>query len=233
MIEDGELLAWIDGELADGDAARVAAAVAADPTLNARAAAHRQLAERLANGFAPLLAMPPITPYDATPVASLAAARASRLLIRRSPTIHWHRHTALAATLMAGIATGVLSGRLVWPSGVVDAQGALVASTTLSTALDEQLSDQRGPIRVTLSFRNHAGEYCRSFAGPALAGIACRDASRWQLRYAAVAPGAIGTYRTAAAGDPALLAATDAMIEGTPLDANGERTARQVGWRRR
>jgi hypothetical protein len=100
MIEDGELLAWIDGELADGDAARVAVA-AADPTLNARAAAHRQLAERLANWFAPLLATPPITPYDATPVASPAAARASRLLIRLSAAIHWQRHTALAATLMA------------------------------------------------------------------------------------------------------------------------------------
>lgn len=233
MIEDGELLAWIDGELADSDVARVAAAVAADSALNARVTAHRQLAERLANGFAPLLDTTSVTPRAPTPVVPFAAARASRRLTHRPPVIHWQRYTALAATLMIGIATGILSGRLASPGGVADAQGALVASATLSKVLDEQLSGQPGPTRVTLSFRNHDGEYCRSFAGAALAGIACRDASRWQVRYAAAVPRTIGAYRTAAAGDSALLAASDAMIEGTPLDANGERTAREIGWRKR
>jgi hypothetical protein len=233
MIDDGELLAWLDGELEDDDAARIAAAVKADPALAARAAAHRRLVERLTTGFAPMLGAAATPAQVGAPVASLADAQAARhaRTVRRPFDSDWQRYAALAATLMVGLSTGVLSDRLAAPRGIADAPEALVASAALSTALDEQLSGQPGPVRISLSFRNHAGEYCRSFTGAALAGIACRDASRWQLRYAAAVSGTTAAYRTAAAGDQALLTASDAMIDGVPLDANGERTARQLAWR--
>lgn len=233
MIDDGELLAWLDGELEDDGAARIAAAVEADPALAARAAAYRRLAERLAAGFAPMLDATAAPARVAAPVAPIADAQAARhaRTTRRPFDSDWQRYAALAATLMVGISTGVLSDRLAAPRGIADAPEALVASAALSTALDEQLSGQPGSIRISLSFRNHAGEYCRSFTGAALAGIACRDASHWQLRYAAAGSGTTAAYRTAAAGDPALLAASDAMIDGVPLDANSERTARQLAWR--
>jgi hypothetical protein len=236
MIDDGELLAWLDGELENDDATRIAAAVDADPVLAARAAAHRRLAERLATGFAPMLdaaAAPAEVGAPVAPVASFADAQAARRArtVRRPFDSDWQRYAALAATLMVGLSTGVLSDRLAAPRGIADVPEALVASATLSTALDQQLSDQPGSIRISLSFRNHVGEYCRSFTGAALAGIACRDASRWQLRYAAVVSGTTVAYRAAAAGDPALLAASDAMIDGVPLDAKGELTARQLAWR--
>lgn len=249
MIHDSELVAWIDGELDAGDAARVAAAVAADPMLAKHAEAHRRLAARLASGFTPLLATsatpsteiptastletPAASALRETNVVSLAEARSARV-VRMTAFTGWQRYAALAATLVVGVTTGLLAGgRLSAPRGIVDAPGAMVASGALATALDQQLSGQPGAVRISLSFRDHTGMYCRSFTGAAVAGIACRDASHWQVRYAAAQIGVTAAYRTAAAGDLGLLAASDAMIDGTPLDADGERAARGAGWRRR
>ena len=249
MIDDAELVAWIDGELDASDAARVAAAVAADPVLAKHADAHRRLAGRLASGFAPLLEMPatPVAKIPAaaaleTPAAStleqmnvvsLAEARATRV-VRSTASNDRRSYAALAATLVAGLTTGLLAGGpLSAPRGIADAPGAMVASGALAAALDQQLSGQPGAVRISLSFRDHGGAYCRSFAGAAVAGIACRDTSRWQVRYAAAQSGATAAYRTAAAGDAGLLAASDAMIDGAPLNADGEQAARGTGWRRR
>ncbi|MFC0677416.1 hypothetical protein ACFFGH_06055 [Lysobacter korlensis] len=57
-IDEHELQAWIDGELAPSDAARVAAAVAADPVLAAQASRERRLRERLRAEFDPVLDEP-------------------------------------------------------------------------------------------------------------------------------------------------------------------------------
>ena len=55
MIEDEEFFAWLDGEL-DGEAAdRVAAQVAANPELSARAEQHRRLAAGLRDAFEPVM----------------------------------------------------------------------------------------------------------------------------------------------------------------------------------
>ena len=44
MIDDGEFFAWLDGELDEEAASRVAAAVAASPELAKKAEQHRRLA---------------------------------------------------------------------------------------------------------------------------------------------------------------------------------------------
>ena len=218
MIDDDELLAWLDGELDGSDAARVAAAVAANPALTARADAHRRVTQRLSAGFAPLIGSP--APHSAT-VVSLAQARSAR----RRPANDWRRYAAIAATLVVGVLTGMQFG-----GGVGDTQDALVASNELSHALETQLSGQAGAIRVSLSFRDRKGSYCRSFSGRALAGIACRDDETWRLRFAAAAQGATGAYRTASGGGAALAEAVEAMIDGAPLDAKQEARARAADW---
>src|SRR3546814_16456553 len=81
-------------------------------------------------------------------------------------------------------------------AGVVDANGALVASGTLAEALDTQLASNQpadAAVRIGLSFRDGTGRYCRSFEGDGLAGIGCREGSSWTLESTHT-----GEYRPAA-----------------------------------
>jgi anti-sigma factor RsiW len=93
-ITDETLAAYADGELERGEAAQVAAAVAADPALAAKIEAHRALRSRLAAHYAPL-AEQPMPPHLAAllssaqdkdeqssgEVLSFAAARQKRGLV--------------------------------------------------------------------------------------------------------------------------------------------------------
>ncbi|PTQ12360.1 anti-sigma factor [Sphingomonas oleivorans] len=233
MIDDQTLLAWIDGELDDFTAARVAAAVKADPTLAAKAEAHRALGRRLAEGFRPLLdepvALPPRRPAA---IVSLAAAREARQ--RKQPpagTRPWMRYASLAATLVLGVAIG---SQLTTNGEVRTRDGVMVADGLLARALDEKLSGQDGRIRVALSFRDKAGDYCRSFDAERLSGVACRTGGAWQMRATTMraAPAQTGEYRMASAGDPAILSTVERLIAGDPLDAATERAARDRKWAR-
>ena len=56
-MNDEELFyAWLDGELDGEDAARVAATVAADPGLRAKAERHRRVEAQIRGAFAPVVA---------------------------------------------------------------------------------------------------------------------------------------------------------------------------------
>ncbi|MCW6533149.1 anti-sigma factor, partial [Sphingomonas sp. MMSM20] len=57
-IDEARIIAWVDGELDDAAAARVAGAVAADPALAALAERHRRMKARFAAAFAPLADAP-------------------------------------------------------------------------------------------------------------------------------------------------------------------------------
>jgi hypothetical protein len=102
------------------------------------------------------------------------------------------------------------------------------------------LPDANARAAIGLSFRNHAGEYCRTFEllHDASTGIACRQPEGWvvaTLEHAvsALPPAPAGGYRTAASPfSPALLAAVDALREGDTLDAEAESAARHNGWKR-
>jgi hypothetical protein len=226
-ISDEELVAWIDGELSGEDAARVVAAIEADPALAARAAAHRRLEQRMTRAFGPIADEPvSLPPREPAPVISLAAVRAARAGHQRKPR-RWVVPGAIAASLLVGILVGHQG---LGPTGVSDRNGALALAAPISHALDSQLSGEPGPIRVSLSFRGQGGQYCRRFTGAHLDGIACRDARGWQLRYAAPTPEAAqGSYRMAGS-DSAMAAAIAGLIVGDPLDAKGEQQARGQGW---
>lgn len=217
-----ELAAYADGELDPAREAEVAAAVSADPALEAQVNAHRALKARLGAHFAPIFDAPlperltaPLQRQEAE-IIDFTAAR-NRRIVRWS----WVAVPALAASLALAV--------FVPRSGDEYADGAL-AETLDAQLVAAQPAD--APTRILLSFRDEAGSYCRAFAGEAQSGIACRDAGGWRLVIEGEGVAAqTGEYRMA--GNPATetLERAQAMAAGPALDAEAERAARARGWR--
>ena len=189
----------------------------------------------LAAAFAPILTQSVPEPIRAAAipqadVIDFAAARAKRAASIRP---QWRQWWALAATLCVGVSIGLLSRG--GDAGLVSQQGQqIVAGAALSDALNTRLASapEASGMRIGLTFRNQQGSICRSFAGDAATGLACRDqGSKWVIKglFGALAPS--GDYRMAAGDDPALAALIDGTIAGEPLDAAGERAARDKGWK--
>jgi hypothetical protein len=237
-IEEETLMAYVDGELDPANAARVEAALADDPELAAAVARERALRQRLRSAFDPVVEEP-------VPERLIAAARgekplsqtaaASRPPRRRGTWRYW-------GAMAAGILVGVLFGQALpdrdsgpWRSG---SDGVLMASGKLAQALDKQLASTPagGATAIGLSFKASSGEYCRTFTTSqprTLAGLACRGSQGWYvptlLETQAPSNGEMRTASTAL--PPALLDQVDARMEGEALDAEGERAARDAGWR--
>jgi hypothetical protein len=236
-LTDERLIAYVDGELDGAARAEVEAAIAADPALAERVAAHRRLRLRLSDAYAGALdePIPPawtqLTRSAPSPVIDLARERA-----RRRPAPAWTRWAAIAASLAAGLVIGRLA-LPVAPPGLISGAGAsMVARGPLDRALTDQLASDEGeaPIRIGLSYRSNEGRYCRTFQARAgLAGLACREGETWRVRMAVSQPPAPRTeYRTAGAETPAaVLSLVDETIAGEPLDAKAEAEARARHWR--
>lgn len=229
-ITDDRLMAWLDDELDKAAREEVEAALAADPDLQSRLETQRKLRARLAAHYDPVVeeAVPARLRAMLEPkVVDLAAERA-----RRARPI-WQSVTAIAATLVLGIAIGRMtldsSGPVAVENDVMIARGAL------ATTLDSQLASAQAAdaaTRIGVSFASTDGRLCRTFEDAALSGLACRGAQGWQVMLAA--PGASahqGDYRQAGSGSPLVLQAAQEMMAGEPLDADGERRARDAGWR--
>src|SRR5947209_4909654 len=209
MTEDDKFFAWLDGELEPADAAEMEAKVAADPQLTRLAEQHRALGARLKGAFDPIAEAPVPERLHAAlrpsaEVIDFAAAKPARI----TPSLpQW---AAIAATLAVGIFVGTAipqrSGAPVEVQG-----GKIYAAAALDQALDTQLaSAPAGDVRVGLTFRDQAGEICRSFTQPAASGLACRAAGKWQLKGLFAAPEGQGSsYRMAAGMDPNLAALVD------------------------
>ena len=222
-VPELEWMAYVDGELDAAAAARVEAAMRADPELAARVAAQQRLRAQLQQAYAPVLEEP--VPRR----LSKAAARTAR------PGTSMPAWMAAAASLALGVLlVGWWQARPGQPLRFAD--GDLVANASLADALDRGLAaDARArQVSVGLSFRSRAGNYCRSFAipGQSLAGLACRSDAGWRV----VALGedlAQGSElrQASSALPPAVLAEIDARLQGEPLDAAAERQARDAGWR--
>jgi hypothetical protein len=177
-------------------------------------------------------------------IVDLAAVRARKAAPKAQPRPRraWVQWSALAACL----AIGVIAARGLSSIGtspmIADRQGTLIAQAGLARALDQQIAGKAvapdQAVKIGVSFRAADKLYCRTFQvvrGDGLAGLACRAPSGWQVRVAAASPahgvGATG-YRTAGSATPAAVSATvDAMIDGAPLDAQGEAAAKAKGWR--
>ena len=216
-VDETMVIAWVDGELAPEQAAVVEQAVIVDPALRELAETHRAMRARFASAFGGIADEPVALP--SAEVVSFADVRAKRMRRLWVPG-------AIAASLVAGLFVGQIER----PAGVADRADALALAPDLARKLDTQLSGEPGPVRVALSFRARDGAYCRSFTATHLDGVACRTATGWTLRYAAPGTASGGAYAQAGS-DPAQASAIAAMIAGEPLDAAGERSARERDWR--
>lgn len=233
MVNDETFFAWLDGELEGEEAARVAAAVEADPELAAKAEQHRAMQARLKSAFDGLLTSPVPSSIETAArqeveVVDLEELRRARQQ-RRSALPKW---AAVAAALAVGIFTGTMIPKQ--SDGPVELQdGKVYAAAALSDALDTELaSAPTGDVRINLTFRDQSGAICRTFTQAAASGLACRDGVRWRMRGLFAAPeGQSGAYRMAAGTDPNLAALVASAMAGEPFDASQEKAAKAQGWR--
>jgi len=231
MTEDEKFFAWLDGELTPAEAADVEAKVAADPQLQQLAEQHRALGAQLSGAFDPIAAAPVPERLQAAlhPSADLIDFAAAKRARTRPSLAQW---AAMAATLALGIFVGTMVPQRA--SAPVEVQGGRIyAASALNEALDTQLaSAPAGDVRIGLTFRDQAGEICRSFTASASSGLACRNGGRWQLKGLFAAPEGQGSdYRMAAGMDPNLAALVDSAMAGEPLDAAAEKAAKDKGWK--
>ncbi len=246
QIGDETLMAYADGELDPVRRLEIERALASDPDLRRRLEAQQRLRARISSHYAPVAEEPIPDRFAAmirasavgndnqADVADLAAARS-----KRRPLSAWHNMAALAATFILALFLGqvmpplfsveVRSGD---ESPIAVADGTLVARGGLDSALRQQLASDRGETRIGVSFAANDGRYCRTFEDPRLSGLACAGEHGWEL--IATAPGTRvgGEYRQASSGNALVLGAAQDMMAGDPLDAAGERRARDLGWYR-
>ena len=228
MISDERFFAWLDGELDAAEAAAVAALVAADPELQRKAEAHRALQGSLRAAFDPIADAPvPQTLADAArPREAEVVDLASRREARRTFFAPM-QYAAMAATLAIGVVAGSMINSA--PSGPVTREnGQLVASGDLEAALYTRLASAPAAegARIGLTFRDAAGDVCRSFTDDGTSGLACHQSGDWRIRGLFQAgEGQQAQFRMAAGQDPRLAGLIDSTIAGEPLDAASEREA--------
>lgn len=227
QIDEAMLIALVDGELDEVNRRRVERAVADDPALAQRLAQHRAIRESLSGHYAPVAEEPVPDRFRALLTESETVVPMTRPVRRWGG---WAMGGAIAASLVLGLAVGRFSGSEAGPIGM---QGrTLVAQGELARALDGQLASAQdgATVRMELSFRRKGGGWCRSFDG-AVAGVACRQDDGWQVQQ--ILPGMTqgSDYRQASSADARLMATVDALIDGAPVDAAGEKAAQAKGWR--
>lgn len=231
MNDDEKFFAWLDGELGAAEAADMQARVEADPELKRLAEQHRALGSQLRGAFDPIAeaAVPDRLQAALRPRAQVIDFATARRARSMPATGQW---LAMAATLAIGMFVGTQVPQS--SSAPIQAQGGkLYAAASLDRALDTGLaSAPAGDVRIGLTYRDPAGEICRSFTAAAGSGVACRSGGRWQMKGLFAAPEGQGSdYRMAAGMDPNLAALVDSTMSGEPFDANAEKAARDKGWR--
>ncbi|HKT85105.1 MAG TPA: hypothetical protein VJQ77_03345 [Novosphingobium sp.] len=254
-VTDEELMAFADGELSGDDAARVEAAIAADPALAKRIEAERRLKtvlrghldpvaeEPVPAGWTAMIAAageedeagepPKIISLDAVRArkAEKAAREASDAALARSLTQRWGTGIAIAASLVLGLFVGT---QVTVKAPIMERNGTLIASGLLAKGLDKQLASagDGGPVRILTSFRRQGGDYCRVFASGGVSGIACKEQPGWVLeRTINSGKAQKSEYRQASSAETELMTAAQDMALGGPLDTAQEKAAKAGGWR--
>jgi hypothetical protein len=235
-IAEEQLMAYADGELDGPEREAVERALQDDPALAARAAQMAALRARLQQGLAAELDAP--VPERLTALLRRPASVIDLAAARGAPRAAWYASWQAWGGMAASLLLGVLLARS-WPGGgealfEQRAGGVVVARGEVERALSGRLAaDAGGPVAVQLSFIDKAGAYCRTFALERSAGLACREGGAWVLQSLAASEAQPAAMRQAASALPAaVLAAVDARIDGSALDAQTERAARDRGWQR-
>jgi hypothetical protein len=237
------LMAYVDGELDAAARAQVAGAIAADPQVARRVAAHEALRGRLRATFDDVLVEPvpaQLVSLLRAPTNQPAPGQLLQFPGRRPPQRVWWQWSSLAASFVLGALVWQFASRLYAPGPLSETRGGFIASGALARALSGQLSAQANPagaVQIGVSFRSRRGDYCRTFhlgGSLATAGLACHDNDAWKVQVLAhdeIPQVTTGQYRQAASSlPPTVLRAVDEMIAGDPLDAAAEAQARAAGW---
>lgn len=234
VIDDEMLMAFVDGELDEIGRARVERALAEDPDLRARLDTQQRLRARLAAHYGPVAEEQVPERFRAMLESNVvafpaAAPRAARPL--------WQTLTALAATLVLGLAVGRTLLAPVPAAGPFAVEGgAMVARGALAEALETQLASAQprdAATRIGVTFVRNDGRACRTFDSRPAAGIACRSDNGWQVVMTAAGSGAQGAdYRQAGSENLLVQQTAQEMMAGEPYDDAAERRARDSGWRR-
>jgi hypothetical protein len=189
---------------------------------------------------------------------TMAALSAAWMRIPR-PAIAWNAPAALAASLalIAGIGLGWLlhgdtgGGGTDLRDFVQAESNRLLARGALEKGLETSASggdvtvasggDDQAHIRVMMTFRDEAGDYCRQYEiTTALherhSGVACRTGGQWTVAMQALLPPSRPSPdRTVLAGggsNAAMEAAVGAMIDGDPLGRDEETAIIHHGWKK-
>jgi hypothetical protein len=246
-IDDETLMAYADGELDAAQAAQVEQLLQQDASAAARVAQHQALRAQLRSGSAAVLSEPVPERLLSMLQRNVDDSRAGDKVVDFSRTKQRKANTtriwsgrewgAMAASLIAGVVLGIYALTFSSTNLVGDQGGRLVAQGKLNSALTTQLASagHTQSIQIGISFRNHAGEYCRSFSiqdTHALAGLACRTQGNWrvQMLTESVANNSSELRQAGSATPAAILSLIDEQIAGEPLDADAEAAARHKGW---
>ena len=223
---------FVDGELPPKEMEHVAEALASHPDLNAYVQRQEYLRTQLRARFLELDGTLPERLIVTAWTAPISWQWRLRALLKRGGFVRWLVPTG--AALLLGLVIGVG----VRPQGNLgaDASGQVVAQGALRRTLDTQLASAGStpaPTQIGISFRNKAGEDCRTFTSSKSAGLACHRAGAWVVEtlVGQTPEDAGATYRMAGSEIPdAVRRAVIASMDGEPFDAAGEARARDKGW---
>ncbi len=230
QISEEMLVAYADGELDEISLRRVERRLAEDDALAARLAAHRRVAASLDREFGSLA-------QEQVPerFRMLLEESVRTVSIAPPPVAAPRPQRWVPFALAASLALGLLVGHgLHADDAPIRVQGAhMIAQGALAKALDTQLASAQpadAETRIGLSFRRKDGNWCRSFTGGALAGVACRSGSQWRLEQVLPGQREEGAYRQASSGDPRIVATVEELMADAPADAAAEMRARDSDW---
>lgn len=229
-IEDEKLMALADGEIGGEEAARLHAAIEADPDLAARYALFTQTSDWVKEAALtdPDAAVSDEMTARIREMAAVMPPAAENVVPLRRPAPRW-QPMALAASL--ALAVGLSAGRLLAPGGSETGAPMLSAAVqqqlgTLPSGAEAALPNGQR-LTVVASFTDGAGAFCREYetgqgGESGYVGVACRAGTDWSLRFAMATASGNGGYAPASS-----LEALDAFYAATgasqPLSAEAER----------
>lgn len=247
-VSQDMVMAYVDGELAPEDAARIARAIEADPGLAASAAIYQMTRRALAEDFA--RALDPVVPdrLRALVMGEVAvegaekSVESTRQVVPLRPYRRasrwlqqpWAQGVAAALFLGIGLAVGLATGsRLSDQSPTFQSLiGPLPDGHPLAAVLESSRSAQAVAsgdvsIQAVQTFAAASGDICREFEfnsdSEGGVGVACRNANRWTVKAtfaAAIRSDPGGGFRVASGADPAgLEAVLDALDASEGFDA--------------
>lgn len=228
-IDDATLMAFADGELSETRAAEVAAAVAADPALAARAERFRTVRAKLAGSLDGLAPPPDL-------LARAERASADRETRRVRPLM-----IAMAASAVVGIGLGWYiprDGRPGFNSAIgpdMRTRGTLAVALSRTPSGAERAIMQ-AKVRPVFTARAADGQVCRAFrlvrTSETFEGVACRERFGWRMVVLAQVPPRPAGFGQASGDEaPAVAAALDALDLGDPLSEAAEQALIERRWR--